>query len=113
MTLVSSETLILELNESRDLERITACLGILQIAKENVITDSAVEQRATEFEKIGIKQFDALHLASAEAGRVEFFCTCDDKFLKKARECMDLKVKAVSPIELLEEIKNEYDVGNN
>ena len=103
-TLVSSETLQVEINEIQDMKRKTACLGILEVAKENVVTDLSIERRALGFEKTGIKQFDALHLASAEAGGVDFFCTCDDDFLKKAKELGDLKVKAVSPIELLEEI---------
>jgi predicted nucleic acid-binding protein len=31
----------------------------------------------------GIKPLDALHLASAESGKADYFCTCDDKIIKK------------------------------
>lgn len=48
---------------------------------------------------------DALHLALAEAAGEDYFCTCDDKFLKKAKAMTDLKTKAVSPIELGEVIE--------
>jgi predicted nucleic acid-binding protein len=48
---------------------------------------------------------DALHLASAEKGKADYFCTCDDKFLKKAKKISDLVIKVISPIELIEEIK--------
>jgi hypothetical protein len=48
---------------------------------------------------------DALHLALAEEGQVDYFCTCDDRFLKKAQALTGLKVKVVSPIILIEEIE--------
>jgi len=46
-----------------------------------------------------------LHLASAEAGEVDFFCTCDDAFIKKAKREVRGKTKVVSPLELAEEIE--------
>jgi predicted nucleic acid-binding protein len=61
--------------------------------------------QAKSFIKIGIKPLDALHLASAEKGKADYFCTCDDKFLKKAKRIPGLAVKVMSPIELIEEIK--------
>jgi len=48
---------------------------------------------------------DALHLASAEIGHADYFCTCDDKLLKKAVSMQDLKTRFVSPIELIKEIE--------
>ncbi len=104
LTLVSSDVLETEANEISDAERRKNSLGILRTAREKITTDAQIEQRAEMFEKSGIKSFDALHLASAEAAQVKYFCTCDDKFLKKAKAQSDLQIKAVSPIELLEEI---------
>ena len=49
---------------------------------------------------------DSLHLASAEAGKADLFCTCDDSFLKKAKREVKGRTKVVSPLELAEEIKN-------
>lgn len=46
---------------------------------------------------------DALHLASAEAAEADFFCTCDDRFLKRAKE-VGPSTKVVSPLELIAEI---------
>ena len=54
---------------------------------------------------MGIKPLDALHLASAEEAQAVYFCTCDDKFLNRAKAVNDLKTKAVSPVELIEEIE--------
>lgn len=104
LTLVSSEILLTEINENSDFERKETTLGILSIARENVVADAVIEKRAQEFEKFGIKPMDSLHLASAEAGQAEYFCTCDDKLLKKAKAQSNLRVKVISPIELFEEI---------
>jgi len=104
LTLVSSEVLLAEINDTSDLERRETTLGILAVAVETIVADAEVEKRAQEFEKFGIKPIDALHLASAEAGQAEYFCTCDDKLLRRAKAKSDLKVKAISPTELLEEI---------
>lgn len=104
LTLVSSDILLAEINYNSDSERRETALGILNIAAKNIAADAAIKKRAQEFETSGIKPFDALHLASAEAGQAEFFCTCDDKLLRKAKAQSDLKTKAVSPIELYEEI---------
>jgi predicted nucleic acid-binding protein len=68
----------------------------------NIIVNEEIENRAQEFENDGIKPIDALHLACAEIEKIDYFCTCDDKFLKKARTLIDLNLKIVSPIELKE-----------
>ncbi|HSK71658.1 MAG TPA: PIN domain-containing protein [Pyrinomonadaceae bacterium] len=104
LMLVSSEVLQIEIGENLDLERKEMVLETLQVAEEIVLVNPIIEKRAQELEKYGIKAFDALHLASAEAGKADYFCTCDDKLLKKTKILDDLQVKAVSPIELLEEI---------
>lgn len=104
LTLVSSEVLQFEIGEIPDSERREMSSEILKIARETIVVNAEIEKRAAEFEKSGIKSFDALHLAGAEAGKIDFFCTCDDKLLKKAKARKDLKLKAVSPVELLEEI---------
>jgi len=104
LTLVSSEILLAELNDASDLERRETTLGVLKIARETIVADAKIEKRAREIEKSGIKPIDALHLASAEAGQAEYFCTCDDKLLKRAQTQSDLKTKTISPIGLFEEI---------
>jgi len=44
-------------------------------------------------------------LACAEAAKADYFCTCDDKFLKKAKTLQDIQTQAVSPLELIAEIE--------
>lgn len=43
-----------------------------------------LESLAKRLKASGMKPLDALHLASASISKADYFCTCDDKFLKKA-----------------------------
>ncbi len=63
-----------------------------------------VEQRAQAFELAGLKPLDALHLACAVQGGADFFCTCDDRLLKRARAIQAAPPKLVRPVELIGEI---------
>jgi len=53
---------------------------------------------------VGFKGADALHLACAEAAQVDYFCSCDDRLIRRAKTVQSLQVKVVSPLELAEEI---------
>lgn len=80
---------------------------ILKNASTRVLVDDSIELRTRGLIAEGIKPLDALHLASAESVQVDFFCTCDDRFLKKAKAVVNLACKPVSPIELIEDIDND------
>lgn len=51
-----------------------------------------------------MKPLDALHLASAVIAKADYFCTCDDRFLKRAKEVDTGQTKVVSPLELITEV---------
>lgn len=104
LTMVSSEVLELEAAEMSDDKRRTLTFNILLVAQEKVEVDESITIRAEELVERGFKQFDALHLASAEAAASDYFCTCDDRLLKKAKAQTDLKTKTVSPLELAQEL---------
>ena len=53
----------------------------------------------------GIKPLDALHVALAETGNADYFCTCDDRLLQNAKQVKDLMVKVVNPVDLVQEIE--------
>ena len=55
--------------------------------------------------KFGIKPLDALHLALAETGKADYFCTCDDRLLRNAKQVNDLLVKIINPVDLVQEIE--------
>lgn len=103
-SLVSSEILELETSRNRNSKRRTYIFETLAMAEERILVTDEIGNRAKELEQFGLKTFDAVHLACAEAGEVDYFCTCDDRFLRKAKSLKQLKLKVVSPLELAEEI---------
>jgi predicted nucleic acid-binding protein len=104
--LVSSEILLFEIGQNPNPTRQEYALNVIAKAKTFVILDERVEKRAREFDALGIKPLDALHLASAEEGCADYFCTCDVSFFRKAKNISGLKTKVVSPIELIEEVES-------
>ncbi|HET6881820.1 MAG TPA: hypothetical protein VFI31_16770 [Pirellulales bacterium] len=67
--------------------------------------DDVLQARTSELIALGFKNFDALHLACAEAGGVEVFATCDDRLQAAAiRHSASLKVRVVNPVDLAREV---------
>lgn len=106
LELLSSDVLQYEVSRNPKTMRREFGLEILSKAGTFIKLNESIERRANEFEKIGISPLDALHLASAEEAEADYFCTCDDKFLKKTRLIIDLKMRVVSPLELIEELED-------
>ena len=104
--LLSSEVLLYEIKRNPKTVRREFGLEILSKAADFIYLNESVERQAKQFEKVGIKPLDALHLASAQEVGVDYFCTCDDRFLKKAKRLQELNMKVVSPLELVEELDN-------
>ena len=102
--LMSSDTLLFELRRNPHPVRKEYALKVLAKATVFVATDSDVEKRARTFQAAGIKPLDALHLASAVIAKADYFCTCDDRFLKRAKAAVTDPTKVVSPLELITEV---------
>lgn len=102
--MISSETLLFELQKTPNAHRRRYVLNVLNKGDIFIQLNDDIKKRAKVLNTIGIKPVDALHLACAEAAGADYFCTCDDKFLKKAKMLKDNQTIAVSPLELIEEI---------
>lgn len=73
---------------------------------ENVIdVTEKVILRAANLTEFGIKPLDALHVALAEDGKADYFCTCDDQLLRRTKQVKDLMVKIANPVDLVQEIE--------
>ena len=70
---------------------------MLKKAKKVIKIDEETVSNAEKIEKHKIKGLDALHLASAEKLKADFFITCDDRIIKNYKGNM----KVVSPIEFV------------
>src|SRR5258706_6173590 len=104
LDLISSDALVFEAERNPHPPRKSYSFAVLAQAKLLVHTDEQVEKRARSLHSQGIKPLDALHLASAEAAQADFFCTCDDRFLKRARALGIPPTQVVSPLELIAEV---------
>lgn len=102
--LMTSETLIFELESNPHPVRKTYAFDVLAKATVSIQTDTQIEELARTFQTAGIKPVDALHLASAVAAKADYFCTCDDRFLKRAKAIDTDQTKVVSPLELIAEV---------
>ena len=103
--IVSSDALVYETEQNPWPLRKEHALAVLSRAVEFIHLTETIEKRAQELNAQGFKPLDALHLAMAEAGNVDYFCTCDDRLLRKARRMKDLQVKVVSPLDLVKELE--------
>jgi len=104
LEIVSSDALIYEIEQNPLPVRKEYARAVLQAARERIRLSEAIRTRAAQLVQSGFKSLDALHLALAEAGQVDYFCTCDDRLLRRAKR-MNLRVKVVSPLELVQEIE--------
>jgi hypothetical protein len=104
MELISSDTLLFELGRNPHPVRREYGLKVLAKAVVFVATDSEIEERARIFQAEGIKPLDALHLASAVIAKADYFCTCDDRFLKRAKAVDTGLTKVVSMLEVITEV---------
>lgn len=104
--LISSTVLELETARNPLMVRREHGEQVLSRAVSVVFVDEQIATRANAFVEHGIKATDALHLAVAEAARADYFCTCDDRFLRRALTIDDLQIAVVSPLELIEKIES-------
>lgn len=104
VSLVSSDVLTFEVDRNPHPQRKAYVSEIIIRAPVVVALSDTIEQRAKVLESRGFKALDALHLAFAEAEQVDYFCTCDDRLLKRAKAQPDLAIKVISPLELAQEI---------
>jgi len=87
--LISSETLLFEVQKTPNIHRKHYVLNVLNKGRVFISLNDDIKKRARALNKIGIKTVDVLHLACAEAAAADYFGTCDDKFLKKAKALTD------------------------
>ena len=104
LELVSSEVIQFELAQIPDIDRQTRARELLELASEVLPVVDEIESQAAAFVKAGLKPVDALHLATAFWNKAEFFCTCDDKILKKSKKLKTPGTRVVSPLELVAEV---------
>jgi predicted nucleic acid-binding protein len=103
--ILSSEALLYEGEQSSLPVRKEHTSAVLEKAKKVLIVTEKEKSRAAEMLTYGIKPLDALHIALAESGNADYFCTCDDKLLRNMQKVKDLTIKVINPVDLVQEIE--------
>jgi predicted nucleic acid-binding protein len=99
--LVASDALTFEIERTPNLARREYAREVLASAATSIRLNARLETRARDFHRRGLQPLDALHLAAAEKAGADFLCTCDDRFLKRAKAMTDMSVNVVGPVELI------------
>jgi predicted nucleic acid-binding protein len=102
---ISSAVVSYEVDNIPNQERRNRIKEILRGAREvQPLSDTAVE-RGEELKGLGLKTYDALHVACAEQASVEVLLTTDDRLVRAAaRNARNLKVPVKNPLTWLQEV---------
>lgn len=97
--LLNSEVIESELRQTPDPQKGELIMAALAVALDKSKLDSSLKQRAAELTKLGLKPFDAAHIASAEAIAADVFLTTDDRLIRAAmRHQASLNVSVSNPV---------------
>ena len=100
VNLASSAVLRAEVSRSPYPSRRDFSEHVLALATADALPIHQMTSRIQLYEQHGLKPFDAIHLASAVSVGADFFCTTDDRLLRRAREANTETTRVVTPLEL-------------
>jgi len=99
----SSDVLLDEILETADNDKREKVMLLYNSATEHIKFTEKVFSRAKELERFGIKSFDALHLAGAEAANADVLLTTDRRFINAAKRA-DSRIPVKNPLVWLAEV---------
>lgn len=105
ITIINSFVLEYENSKNPYVDRRNKIADILELALEYIDYDLNLVNRAKELQILSILPLDALHIACAEKAKANYFITCDDSLVRKAKNQKD-KI-GVEIITLMESITRE------
>jgi predicted nucleic acid-binding protein len=107
-TLTSSEVIEFEIAQSNDHERAERVRQLLSITEGLAMAGEREMLRAEQLEGMGFREFDALHLASAEGAGVDIFLSTDDQLLRVASRVSNrLRLRVLNPLSWIREVTGE------
>ncbi len=106
---IASDVLLNEVNRTPDLEQRVQIKTWLTFAHRTVRIGTDEISRGNQLEALRFKERDALHLACAESGEVNFFLTTDDRLLSRANRYQNrLHIDVENPYTWLRGIENGH-----
>ena len=100
IALVASDVHLVEIRRNPHPKRRDFSLEVLALAPEILPFSEAAAARAREFAGANLTGPDALHLAAAVDASADYFCTTDDKLLRRSTRVNIGDVSVVSPLDL-------------
>ena len=112
--IVDSDALRYENEQTADAERKKRVTTYLNKASNMIVLSEANIERSRLLVNLGFKSLYALHIAMAEQASAQYFVTCDNDIIKKARAVgEELKTKICDVLEFVSEaIHVENAEGN-
>jgi predicted nucleic acid-binding protein len=105
--LLWSDALMYETARNPYAARQAHALGVLSKAARMIRLSPTIEARAQALNAVGLAPLDALHFAFAIEAGADYFCTCDDRLLRRALAVHSASPKIVGPLELIRELIRE------
>jgi predicted nucleic acid-binding protein len=107
---VSSQIAEIEIAANPDRERRGRVAALLPLRRDRIRLSPGMFTRAARLQKLGFRPADALHIAAAEALRVDVLLTCDDRWCRlAARKRAQLAVPVANPLAWLKENADALD----
>lgn len=103
-TWISSAVIDYEVDQTPDFERKRRVNTLLSSAHQVVLLTEEIIRRGDEIKQLGFGSYDALHIASAEAGEADVVLTTDDKLIRLAmRHLREIRVLVSNPLQWFQE----------
>jgi len=101
---VSSDTVVYEINNTKDEERRDRLLSINDRAQTYITVNEEILKRTEIIKEMNFTTYDAMHIACAEVAKVDIFLSTDKGLINKAlANKNDLKVKIDNPLSWIQE----------
>ena len=105
LDIYKSKILDYEISQMKNITKKNKILDVYSSIQSNYIdTTNEIIDRAKELKKYNIKEKDALHIAYAEYGNLDYFITVDKILINATSKVKDLKIKVMNPIEFIMEV---------
>jgi predicted nucleic acid-binding protein len=103
-TSVSSDTVVYEINNTKDEERRDRLLSINDRAQTYITVNEDILKRTEIIKEMNFTTYDAMHIACAEVAKVDIFLSTDKGLINKAlANKNELKVKIDNPLSWIQE----------
>ena len=104
LQILSSPVVKLEIDKFSNEDKREKVLALYSIANPDIPFTEEIKNRAEDIRsKSSIRLMDSLHVATAEAGKVDAMLTTDDRLIK-ACEKLRLGIKVVNPVTFIMEM---------